>query len=182
MNPQAHRVDTLAEWLRLPARAQAGLVEPLPALIAARALPAAQEAALVYTLRVLETLGADSATLSAAAAYLALPAEVIPAGVPATLIEGLHEAEKVWSIYGERGARTGSEGLRRLLLAIVRDLRVVLILLARQLVRLRDFKTLPPDDQRRLAELTADIHAPLANRLGIWQLKWELEDLIFRIL
>ena len=175
-------MDSLSEWLRLPARAQAGLVEPLPALIAARALPAAQEAALVYTLQVLETLGADSATLSAAAAHAALPADAIPAGVPATLIEGLREAEKVWSIYGERGARTGSEGLRRLLLAIVRDLRVVLILLARQLVRLRDFKTLPPDDQRRLAELTADIHAPLANRLGIWQLKWELEDLIFRIL
>ena len=182
MGPHTPSIDSLPEWLRLPARAQAGLVEPVPALIAARALPAAQEAALVHTLRVLETLGADSATLSAAAAYLALPAEVIPAGVPATLIEGLHEAEKVWSIFGERGARTGSEGLRRLLLSIVKDLRVVLILLARQLVRLRDFKALAADDRRRLAELAADIHAPLANRLGIWQIKWELEDLIFRIL
>lgn len=182
MGPHAPSVDRLSEWLRLPARAQAALIEPLPALIAARALPAAQEAALAHTLQVLETLGADSATLSAAAAHVALPAEAIPAGVPAALVEGLREAEKVWSIYGERGARTGSEGLRRLLLAIVRDLRVVLILLARQLVRLRDFKTLASEDQRRLAELTADIHAPLANRLGIWQLKWELEDLIFRIL
>ncbi len=182
MTPQSHRVDTLAEWLRLPARAQAGLVEPLPARIAARALLPAQEAALVHTLQVLETLGADSSTLSAAAAYEALPAEDIPAEVPAALIEGQREAEAVWSIHAERGARAASEGLRRLLLSIVKDLRVVLILLARQLVRLRDFKTLPPDDQRRLAELAADIHAPLANRLGIWQLKWELEDLVFRIL
>ena len=41
---------------------------------------------------------------------------------------------------------------------------------------------LPPDEQRALAQLTRDIHAPLANRLGIWQLKWELEDLAFRTL
>ena len=38
------------------------------------------------------------------------------------------------------------------------------------------------DEQRELALLTRDIHAPLANRLGIWQLKWELEDLAFRVL
>ena len=116
MTPQSHRVDTLAEWLRLPARAQAGLVEPLPARIAARALLPAQEAALVHTLQVLETLGADSSTLSAAAAYEALPAEDIPAEVPAALIEGQREAEAVWSIHAERGARAASEGLRRLLL------------------------------------------------------------------
>ena len=49
-----------------------------------------------------------------------------------------------------------------------------------QLVRLRDAGSLPADERRALAELSADIHAPLANRLGIWQLKWELEDLAFR--
>lgn len=182
MNPQAHRVDTLAEWLRLPARTQVTLSEPLPALIAAQALSAAREAALVHTLQVLETLGADSATLSAAAAYEALPEGGIPADLPATLIEGQREAGKVWSIHAERGARTSSEGLRRLLLSIVKDLRVVLILLARQLVRMRGIKALAPDEQRRLAQLSADIHAPLANRLGIGQIKWELEDLIFRTL
>jgi GTP pyrophosphokinase len=56
----------------------------------------------------------------------------------------------------------------------------VLVLLAVQLVRLREAASLPADQRRALAELTADIHAPLANRLGIWQLKWELEDLAFR--
>ena len=66
------------------------------------------------------------------------------------------------------------------MLAIIRDLRVVFILLARQLVRLRSAGKLAPEQQRALAKLTADIHAPLANRLGIWQLKWELEDLALR--
>src|SRR3546814_20223669 len=55
-----------------------------------------------------------------------------------------------------------------------------LILLARQLAQLRAAAQLPEDERIALAQLTRDIHAPLANRLGIWQLKWELEDLAFR--
>jgi GTP pyrophosphokinase len=98
------------------------------------------------------------------------------------LIDGQQAAEKVWSLYAAHGTVGGSEGLRRLLLAIIRDLRVVFILLARQLVRMRAALQAPPDEQRALAQLSADIHAPLANRLGIWQLKWELEDLAFRFL
>ena len=69
-----------------------------------------------------------------------------------------------------------------MLLAIIRDLRVVFILLARQLVRMRAAEHAPAAEQRALAQLSADIHAPLANRLGIWQVKWELEDLSFRYL
>src|SRR5690606_21168900 len=80
----------------------------------------------------------------------------------------------------EQGAGRGHEGLRRLLLAIVRDLRVVPILLARQLARMRAAAALSEPERLALARLTRDIHAPLANRLGIWQLKWELEDLAFR--
>src|SRR5690606_19588970 len=53
-------------------------------------------------------------------------------------------------------------------------------LLARQLARLRAADALSEPERRALAQLTRDIHAPLANRLGIWQLKWELEDLAFR--
>ncbi|MDQ2701444.1 MAG: bifunctional (p)ppGpp synthetase/guanosine-3',5'-bis(diphosphate) 3'-pyrophosphohydrolase [Pseudomonadota bacterium] len=97
------------------------------------------------------------------------------------LLEGQRAANQVWALHAERSAQgTGSEGLRRLLLAIVRDLRVVPILLARQLARLRSAASLPEEERRALAQLTRDIHAPLANRLGIWQLKWELEDLAFR--
>jgi GTP pyrophosphokinase len=99
----------------------------------------------------------------------------------AALVEGQRAAGQVWQLHAERRAHDGgSEGLRRLLLAIVRDLRVVPILLARQVARLRGAAALPEDERIALARLTRDIHAPLANRLGIWQLKWELEDLAFR--
>ena len=97
------------------------------------------------------------------------------------LVEGQLAAEKVWALHAQR--ETGaSEGLRRLLLAIIRDLRVVFVLLARQLATLRGAMALPEAERAALAKLTRDIHAPLANRLGIWQLKWELEDLALRYL
>ncbi len=101
--------------------------------------------------------------------------------VPA-LLDGQNAAAQVWALHAERTGSRGNEGLRRLLLAIVRDLRVVPILLARQLARLKNAGALPEAQRRELAALTRDIHAPLANRLGIWQLKWELEDLAFRYL
>ena len=142
-----------------------------------------REQELVQSLGILDELGADRDTLIAAAAYTLVaerPSEEWAAGSIENLILGQAEAEKVWSIYDQRSAQSGTEGLRRLLLAIVRDVRVVLILLARQLVRMRGAASLPAEDRRRLAQLTSDIHSPLANRLGIWQVKWELEDLAFR--
>jgi len=75
------------------------------------------------------------------------------------------------------------EALRKMLLAMVEDVRVVLIKLADHTQELRYL--LRGDRQalrREVAELARDIFAPLANRLGIWQLKWELEDLAFRVL
>lgn len=97
------------------------------------------------------------------------------------LLEGQRAAERIFSLHGTT-AVGASEGLRRLLLTMVRDLRVVLILLARQLVRMRAAAYADEVERRRLARLTADMHAPLANRLGVWQFKWELEDLAFRYL
>ncbi|MGZ5262053.1 MAG: RelA/SpoT family protein, partial [Burkholderiales bacterium] len=75
------------------------------------------------------------------------------------------------------------EALRKMLLAMVQDVRVVLIKLADHLQEIR-FLARTADAERRTAaaELTRDIFAPLANRLGVWHLKWELEDLAFRIL
>lgn len=100
----------------------------------------------------------------------------------ATLLDGQRASAQVWVLHAEQPGRSSSEGLRRLLLAIVRDMRVVPILLARQLARMQQAASLPEDRRVSLATLARDIHAPLANRLGIWQLKWELEDLAFRYL
>lgn len=137
----------------------------------------------------LALLGADGDTVSAAIlstypgwlAHLGAGFEREFASV-AVLLEGQRAAAQVWALHAERHGQAGNEGLRRLLLAIVRDLRVVPILLARQLARMRHADALPENERRALAALTRDIHAPLANRLGIWQLKWELEDLAFRYL
>jgi GTP pyrophosphokinase len=81
---------------------------------------------------------------------------------------------------GEHLRAEQAEGLRKLLLALASDVRLVLIRLALQLVRLRAMKSATDDELRRAALETREIYAPLANRLGIWQLKWELEDLAFR--
>ena len=75
-----------------------------------------------------------------------------------------------------------AEMLRKMLLAVVSDPRLVLARLAEQLVRLRHARNLPAEERGRLALETRAVFAPLANRLGVWQLKWELEDLAFRYL
>ncbi|ROQ43897.1 GTP pyrophosphokinase [Stenotrophomonas maltophilia] len=142
------------------------------------------------TFDALALLSADESSLVAALLF-DLPAlrersASLPLGNPAAvggLLDGLDAADQVWALHAGREAGRNSEGLRRLLLAIIQDLRVVPLLLARQLARMRAADRLDDEEQRRaLAQLTRDIHAPLANRLGIWQLKWELEDLAFRYL
>jgi len=83
---------------------------------------------------------------------------------------------------GEALATQQSEALRKMLLAVVSDARLVVARIAEQLHRLRQAKNSSRKEQRALAIETQEIYAPLANRLGIWQLKWELEDLAFRFL
>ena len=83
---------------------------------------------------------------------------------------------------GEALAQQQSEALRKMLLAVVEDVRLVIIRIAEQLYRLRAAKTLPHAEQQSLAIETREIYAALANRLGVWQFKWELEDLSFRYL
>ncbi len=74
------------------------------------------------------------------------------------------------------------ERLRRMLLSMVDDVRAVLIKLAFRVQRLRQLKLAPQSEQQEIAQESLDIFAPIANRLGIGQLKWELEDLAFRYL
>jgi GTP pyrophosphokinase len=73
-----------------------------------------------------------------------------------------------------------AETLRKMLLAVVGDPRLVVARLAEQLVRIRHARDLPADQRRQVALEVEELYAPLANRLGIWTLKWELEDLAFR--
>jgi GTP pyrophosphokinase len=83
---------------------------------------------------------------------------------------------------GEQRDEAQIEVLRKMLLAMVEDIRVVLIRLASRLQSLRFMARLGDAERQPAARETLDIYAPLANRLGVWQLKWELEDLSFRYL
>src|ERR1039457_6245929 len=83
----------------------------------------------------------------------------------------------------ERGLEPGqAESLRKMLLAVIGDVRLVVVRLAEQLQKMRGAKSLDVLTQRKFAVETREVYAPLANRLGVWQVKWELEDLAFRYL
>jgi len=104
----------------------------------------------------------------------------------ATLVDGVTKMDVIDSLPGHDPAmlkeHAQAESLRKMLLAMAEDVRVVLIKLADRLHNMRTLSCLRPQKQKRIARETLDIFAPLANRLGIWQLKWELEDLSFRYL
>ncbi len=141
---------------------------------------------LLELLGILEFLSPDPKTVSCALLFVGsqYDEDLQPwqQDLPAAVWSQLGELLQLKQVELENipaGTERSAEGLRRLLLALVNDVRVVLIALAWQLVQLRGAKA---NDElaRALAHETILIHAPLANRLGVWQLKWELEDLAFR--
>lgn len=134
----------------------------------------------------LADLGLDTPTIIAALIF----DTYVNAKIPLKEIEkkcGLEVAtlilnvEKMHSVNVEQGLQQ-AENLRRLLLAVVEDVRGVLIRLAKHTIELREVLHCNQTVRERYAKEAQDLYAPLANRLGVGQIKWELEDLAFRIL
>ncbi len=105
----------------------------------------------------------------------------------ARLVGGLHRLNGLRLVApapasGMRDVRTQPEVLRKMMLAMSEDVRVVLLRLASRTQTLRYYTERPGPDRDETARESLDIYAPLANRLGVWELKWELEDLSFHFL
>lgn len=143
-----------------------GGIESAEVLSHLRLDPQAVTAALIHDLRRRDELDVDRVQKELGAQVLALS-------------DGVQRLDEIhWDHLEDEGA----EHLRKMFLAMASDLRVVLIALAARVHLVRGLDEESKDDRIRLAHETMDIYAPLANRLGIWRLKWELEDLAFRTL
>jgi len=98
------------------------------------------------------------------------------------LVDGTCRLGKLSRRQGVTTTEVQAENLRKMLVAMAEDLRVVFIKLADRLHNMRTLSALSPEKQLSIARETLEIYAPLAHRLGIWELKWQLEDLSFRYL
>ena len=145
----------------------------------------------LQTASILAELQLDAASLAAALLHdvpenCGLPVAKIEAKFGpeiGKLVDGTTKLGKVsWQDPGIVTREAQAENLRKMLVAMAEDLRVVFIKLADRLHNMRTLDALSPGKQRSIAQETLEIYAPLAHRLGIWELKWQLEDLSFRYL
>jgi GTP pyrophosphokinase len=144
----------------------------------------------IATIGILREIGADETTHVAAA--LVEPAALLPleaierefGAETARLVEGMRQIRRLGALRPPQGGGGvgQTETLRRMLLAMASDIRVVLLRLASRLQTLRYHAAVRQTPDPALSRETLEVLASLANRLGLWQLKWELEDLSFRFL
>ncbi|WP_373974864.1 bifunctional (p)ppGpp synthetase/guanosine-3',5'-bis(diphosphate) 3'-pyrophosphohydrolase [Chitinibacter sp. SCUT-21] len=105
----------------------------------------------------------------------------------ASLVDGISKVRKLRSLAKPATSKADDyaqqiEAQRKMLLAMVEDIRAVLIKLAWRTQTMHSIAKISEERRRKIAQETLDVFAPLANRLGVWQIKWELEDLGFRFL
>lgn len=147
----------------------------------------------VEMVEILSTLSMDIDTLRAALLFPLADANVVSEDVLresvgksiVTLIHGVRDMAAIRQLNATHNDSVSSEqvdNVRRMLLAMVDDFRCVVIKLAERIAHLREVKEAPEDERVLAAKECTNIYAPLANRLGIGQLKWELEDYCFRYL
>ncbi len=145
----------------------------------------------VETASILADLQLDASTLAAALLHdvtedCKVPLSEIEAKFGpeiSKLVEGVTKLSRLsWHRSAADKKNSQAENLRKMLIAMAEDLRVIFIKLADRLHNMRTLSPLSPEKRRHIARETLDIYAPLAHRLGIWEVKWQLEDLSFRYL
>jgi GTP pyrophosphokinase len=176
------KVDLIEKAFEFAAEAHAGqkrltgdpyIVHPLDAAMTVTGLhmdAACIAAALLHDVQ--EDCGVPNATIARRFGH-----EVAKLVDGATKLEGI-----TWLAPDQRTGDVSlqAESLRKMFLAMAEDPRVIIIKLADRLHNMRTLDAKPPEKRHRTAQETMEIYAPLASRLGIWQIKWELEDLAFR--
>jgi GTP diphosphokinase / guanosine-3',5'-bis(diphosphate) 3'-diphosphatase len=135
--------------------------------------------------RILADLGLDAQTLAAALLHdtvedTELTLEEVEAEFGSSVCRLVEGVTKLSRIEFRSDQQLHAENIRRMLLAMADDIRVVLIKLADRLHNMRTLDALPEQRRQKISRETMDIYAPLAHRLGMGQIKWELEDLAFR--
>src|ERR1700686_269596 len=134
---------------------------------------------------ILADLEMDSATIAAALLHDVVEDTVITneevaeefGAEIAALVDGVTKLTRI-PYQSKEDAQV--ENLRKMFLAMARDIRVIIIKLADRLHNMRTLASLPPAKQQSIAQETIEIYAPIAHRLGIWRVKWDLEDLALR--